>query len=64
VLAKIDIKTLLCDGNYVGLLYEMTAKPPAPRTAFVSEWYRIEDDKIASIRVVFDARPFAAMFGV
>jgi hypothetical protein len=64
VLEKIEIETLLGDGNRVGLLCVMTMKPPAPRTSFVSEWYRVEGNKITAIRVLFDARPFAAMFGV
>jgi len=31
-------------------------------TSFISEWFQVKGGKIASIRVVFDARPFAAMF--
>jgi hypothetical protein len=31
-------------------------------TAFVCEWYQVKGEKIADVRVVFDARPFAAMF--
>jgi len=31
-------------------------------TAFVCEWYKVKGEKIAEIRTVFDARPFAAMF--
>jgi hypothetical protein len=40
----------------------MVTKSPAG-TAFIAEWHRVKGDKIAAIRVVFDARPFAAMFG-
>jgi ketosteroid isomerase-like protein len=29
----------------------------------VAEWARVKDGKIVEIRVYFDARPFAAMFG-
>jgi hypothetical protein len=32
-------------------------------TAFIVEWYQVRGDKIAALRAVFDARPFAAMFG-
>ena len=35
---------------------------PGLGTAFIAEWYQVKGDKIAAIRVVFDARPFAAMF--
>ncbi len=27
-----------------------------------AEWYHLRDGKISSVRVFFDARPFAAMF--
>jgi hypothetical protein len=27
------------------------------------EWYQVRDEKIGALRAVFDARPFAAMFG-
>jgi hypothetical protein len=47
----------------VNVLCELVMKAPAPPATFVSEWYRVKDGKIASVRVVFDARPFAAMFG-
>jgi len=26
------------------------------------EWYRLRDGKIASVQVIFDARPFAPLF--
>jgi hypothetical protein len=39
----------------------MVTETPAG-TAFVCEWYKVKGEKISSVRVVFDARPFAAMF--
>jgi SnoaL-like domain len=49
------------DGDEACIIYDLhtTAVP----TARVCEWFRIRDGKIASISAVFDARPFAAMFG-
>ena len=32
-------------------------------TTFIAEWYQVKDGKIAALRVVFDTRPFAALFG-
>ena len=49
------------DGNDVCMLYDMVTNTPAG-TAFIAEWIEVKGDKIASIRTVFDARPFAAMF--
>jgi len=39
----------------------MVTKTPAG-TAFIAEWHQVKGGKIAAIRVVFDARPFALMF--
>ena len=62
IIERIEMKKLFVDGDDVCMLYDMVTKSPAG-TAFIAEWHRVKDDKIAAIRVVFDARPFAAMFG-
>ena len=47
------------DGDDVCVIYDLkTAPVPSSRTC---EWYRVRDGKVASVSVVFDARPFAAM---
>src|SRR5262249_6044262 len=58
---RVDMHKNFYDGNDVCLLYDMVTNTPAG-TAFIAEWYQVRGGKIASIRVVFDARPFAAMF--
>jgi ketosteroid isomerase-like protein len=51
---------LFVDGDDVCVIYDLkTAPVPSSRTC---EWYRVRDGKIASVSVVFDARPFAPMF--
>ena len=62
IVQRIDVKKMFVDGNDVCMLYDMVTNSPAG-TAFVAEWMHVKGDKIASIRTVFDARPFAAMFG-
>ena len=48
------------DGDDVCVIYDLkTAPVPSSRTC---EWYRVREDKIASVSVVFDARPFAPLF--
>jgi hypothetical protein len=48
------------DGDDVCVIYDLkTAPVPSSRTC---EWYKVHDGKIASVSVVFDARPFAPMF--
>jgi ketosteroid isomerase-like protein len=51
---------LFVDGDDVCLIYDLKTVPvPSSRTC---EWYTVRDGKIASVSVVFDARPLAPMF--
>ncbi len=61
IVERIDMKRIFADGNDVCTLYDMVTNTPAG-TAFIAEWYQVKGDKIAAIRVVFDARPFTSMF--
>jgi ketosteroid isomerase-like protein len=55
-----DKQKVFVDGDDVCVIYDLKTMPvPSSRTC---EWYRVRDGKIASVSVVFDARPFAAMF--
>lgn len=60
IVERVDIKKVFEDGNDVSLFCDLVTK--AVGTSFVAEWYQVKDGKIASVRAVFDARPFAAMF--
>jgi hypothetical protein len=62
IIQRVDLKKVFVDGEDVCVLYEMVTNTPAG-TAFIAEWYQVRGGKIAYIRAVFDARPFAAMFG-
>jgi ketosteroid isomerase-like protein len=49
------------DGDDVCVIYDLKTGPvPSTRTC---EWYRIRDGKVASVSVIFDARPFAPIVG-
>lgn len=60
IVEGVDILKVFEDGNDVSLFCDLKTKPVG--TSFVAEWYKVNEGKIASVRVVFDARPFAAMF--
>ena len=51
---------LIAEGDQVAVMYDLHTRPVP--TAPVTEWYRVENGKIASLEAFFDARPFAAMF--
>jgi limonene-1,2-epoxide hydrolase len=61
IVKGVKVQKLFEDGNEACLLYDMETNTPIG-TAFICEWFRVRDGKIASIRAVFDARPFAPMF--
>ena len=61
IVKGVEVKKVFVDGNEVCVLYDMITNTPAG-TSFISEWFRTKGDRISEIRVVFDARPFAAMF--
>jgi ketosteroid isomerase-like protein len=60
MLERVEIKKVFGEGNEVARFCDLHFKPPLP-TTFVGEWFVVKGDKIASIRIAFDARPFAAM---
>lgn len=62
IVERVDVKKVFVDGNDVCMLYDMATNTTPAITAFIAEWFQVKGDKIAAIRVVFDARPFAAMF--
>ncbi len=61
IVDRVNVKKMFVDGEDVCLLYDMVTNTPAG-TAFIAEWHQVKVGKIRAIRVVFDARPFAAMF--
>src|SRR5215510_3845554 len=62
IIQRSDVKKVFVDGDDVCVLYDMVTNTPAG-TAFIAEWYQVRGGKIASLRAVFDARPFAPLFG-
>ena len=57
-----DVQKVLANDEDVVTIYDLHTSTPAG-TSPVAEWARVRNGKIAEIRVYFDARPFAAMFG-
>jgi SnoaL-like domain len=58
---RVDMKHVFVDGNDVCMWYDLVTNSPAG-TALITEWHHVEGDKIQSIQVLFDARPFAPLF--
>src|SRR5712691_127303 len=62
IIQHVDVKKVFVNGDDVCVLYDMVTNTPAG-TAFIAEWYRVDGGKISALHAVFDARPFAALFG-
>lgn len=60
IVDHVEILKVFEDGSDVCLLCDLVTKTVG--TSFVAEWYKVKDGQITSVRAVFDARPFAAMF--
>jgi hypothetical protein len=57
----VDKHKVFVDGDDVCVIYDLrSALLPTSR---VCDWYRVRDGKIDRVSVVFDARPFAPLFG-
>ena len=55
------MQKIFAEGDDVCLIYELITSAP-PATSLTCDWYHVERGMIKSIRVIFDARPYAAMF--
>lgn len=55
IVQGMELKKEFVDGKDVCLIYDLITKMGV---APVAEWHHVEGDKITSIRVFFDARPF------
>lgn len=53
---KYDIKKVFVDGNDVCILYDLVT--PAV-TAFMASWYQVENEKIVSVKTIFDSKLFS-----
>ena len=61
IVVEVRKKRTFIDGNDACFVYDLVTSTPAG-TVPCAEWIRVEQGKVKSIQVFFDARPFAAMF--
>lgn len=62
VTVRLDVKTIIADGDQAAIFFELETKAPAQGTVLVAEWHRFANGKIVHVESAFDARPYAAMF--
>jgi hypothetical protein len=59
IVEDVHMRRLFADGDDVCLIFDMVTTGAG--TQPIAEWYSVQDGRIASVRVIFDARPFAAV---
>jgi hypothetical protein len=62
IVTRLDVKTIIGEGDNAAIFMEMVTTAPAPATTLVAEWHQIRNGKIVHAQSAFDGRPFAAMF--
>jgi hypothetical protein len=62
IVTRLDVKTIIGEGDEAAIFLEMVTAAPAPATTLVAEWHQTRNGKIVRAQSAFDGRPFAAMF--
>jgi len=62
ITTRLDVKTIIAEGNDAAVFFELETKAPAAATTLVAEWHQIKNGKIYHVMSAFDGRPFEAMF--
>jgi hypothetical protein len=62
VTLRLDVKTIIAEGNQAAIFFELETKAPAAAITLVAEWHQVNNGKIVRVESAFDGRPFAAMF--
>lgn len=62
-MVRLDVKTIIAEGDDVAVFFDLETKAPAAAMTLVAEWHQIGNGKIVHVESAFDGRPFAAMLG-
>ena len=62
VTVRLDVKTIIAEGNDAAVFFDLETKAPAEATVLVAEWHQFRNGKITHVASAFDGRPYAAMF--
>ena len=62
VTVRLDVKTIIGEGNQAAVFFELETKSPVQGTTFVAEWFQVESGLVRRVQSAFDGRLFASMF--
>ena len=62
ITVRLDIKTIIGEGNNAAVFFELETRAPAEATVLVAEWHQVRNGKVFHAQSAFDGRPYAALF--
>ena len=62
MIERINVAKVFVDGADVCAIFDFVTNQPSIGATPSAEWYRVEEGKIKSMKLFFDARPYEALF--
>lgn len=62
ITVRLDVKTIIAEGNDAAVFFELETKAPAEATVLVAEWHQVRNGKVFHAQSAFDGRPYAILF--
>ena len=62
IIERVNVTKIFVDGADVCAIYDFVTNQPSISATPCAEWYRVEEGKIKSMSLFFDARPYEALF--
>ena len=62
MIERVNVIKVFVDGSDVCAIFEFVTNQPSIGATPCAEWYRVEEGKIKSMKLFFDARPYEALF--
>lgn len=61
MIERVNVSKIFVDGGDVCALFDFVTSVPSIGVTPCAEWYRVEEGRIKSIKLIFDARPYEAL---
>ena len=62
MIERVNVIKVFVDGGDVCAIFDFVTNQPSIGATPSAEWYRVEEGKIKSMKLFFDARPYEALF--
>jgi hypothetical protein len=62
IIERVNVMKIFVDDADACAIYDFVTNQPSIGVTPCAEWYRVEEGKIKSMSLLFDARPYEALF--